>query len=124
MMPTEVLDILCDRLGTREFKYFVNPRSEGTLRILLYVEDFTVLHSQQFDCLRRGDDANFAHYRCRAWRLPCCREALVADWNCWHSWLNEPGCYQNCGNVINGVGSLVDYLRDQVKEKVLLYGKS
>lgn len=124
MMPSEVLEFLRDRLGTRDFKYFTNPKSKGTLRVLVYVEDLTLLGSERFGLVPREDDPNFVHEQCRAWRLPCCAYALRADWTYWHRWLSERGGPQNCGNVIEGVGSLVDYLRNQVTEKLSLYGRS
>ncbi|KAF5136271.1 hypothetical protein E5D57_000034 [Metarhizium anisopliae] len=59
MLPSDVLEVLSDRMGTTEFDYFVNPTSTGTFRILVYIEDLMVLDGEYFDLIPGTGDARF-----------------------------------------------------------------
>lgn len=122
MMPSDVLAVLCDRMGTTEFDYFVKPSSRGTFRILVYVKDHTVLDGECFDLIPRRGDGRFVREQCRAWRLPCCEEALDADSEYWRSRLSEKDCPPNFSKFRTGGRTLVDDLMDQVKDRTKLGG--
>lgn len=117
MLPSDVLEVLSDRMGTTEFDYFVNPTSTGTFRILVYIEDLMVLDGEYFDLIPRTGDARFVREQCRAWRLPCCQEALVPDWEYWRSRLTETDGPPNFSKFRKGGPTLVDELTDQVEER-------
>ena len=89
MMPTEVLRMLRYVMRTTEFDYVGTPTSTGAFRMLVYVKDLTVLDSDSFDLIPRNGD--FMVTECQAWRLTCCKEALIADWNYWSSLLKDSG---------------------------------
>ena len=124
MMPTEVLGVLRDRIGTAEFDCYVNPTSMRTFRILVYVEDFTVLGNGEPRFTPDVCDLDFVADQCRAWRLTCCREALVVDSICWSNLLNETGSrtifqkYRDGDGDGDGGRTLVDVLTDQVRERI------
>lgn len=116
-MPTEVLRTLRGVMGTPEFDYFVNSTPTGALRILVYVEDLTVLGMKQLNLRLTYGEEKFVHRDCRAWRLPCCKEALVADWNYWRSCLEESSGPSNFSKFRVG-GTLLDDLTDQVNKRI------
>ncbi|KID73285.1 hypothetical protein MGU_11786 [Metarhizium guizhouense ARSEF 977] len=53
--------------------------------MLVYAEDITSLDSEELDLVPKRDNLNFVHEQCRAWRLTCCKEALLLDWPYWRS---------------------------------------
>lgn len=127
MVPSDVLEALGDRMGTTEFDYFAKPTSTGTFRVLVYVEDNTVLDGESFDLIPRRGDGRFVREQCRAWRLSCCAEALVADGKYWRSRLTEtdgPSNFSKFSKFRKGSRTLVDDLEDQVGEKIKFPSRS
>ncbi|KAF5136435.1 hypothetical protein E5D57_000197 [Metarhizium anisopliae] len=122
-MPTEVLRLLCDLVGTKKFDYFVNPTSTGTLRMLVYVEDLNVLDAEWFDLIPRAGD--FVVKECQAWRLSCCEDALEDDCEYWRSFLEESGGRPNFNKFRfkETEGTLVDVLTKKVNERLCCFVK-
>lgn len=116
MLPTDVLGVLRGLIGTTEFDYFVKPSSTGALRMLVYVEDFTVLNGEQFDLRPGVNDGDFVRRESRFWRLTCCFEALAADWNYWRSRLTETDGPPNFSRFRQESGTLVDDLTRRILE--------
>ena len=126
MILTEVLRVLRDRMGTTESDCHVNPTSMGAFRILVHVKDFTVLGNGELNFLPEVCDWDFVRDQCRAWRLTCCREALIVDSICWRSLLKETGGRATFwkSREVDGDGdgaggrTLVDELTDQVRKTI------
>ena len=119
MMPTEVLRMLRHILRTTEFDYFGSPTSTGAFRVLVYVDNFAVLDADRFDLIPRSGD--FVVKECQAWRLTCCQEALVADWNYWRNLLKETnghGVFWKSRRGGGGNRTVAHDLTDQVTKKI------
>lgn len=118
MIPTEVLHVLRGLMHMAEFDYLGAPTSTGAFRMLVYVKDLTVLHPEWLDLIPRNGDVVVKESQ--AWRLSCCEEALVADWNYWRSLLKDTGGGATFWKLREGGGhhSVVSDLTDQVTKKI------
>ena len=118
MLPTEVVRVLRDRLGTTEFDYFVKPSSTGALRMLVYVEDYSVLANEHLDSIPERLGGILVRQECQFWRLTCCEEVLETDWEHWRSFLKDSsGPPAFSGPRVGGLGLLRD-LEDIISKRM------
>lgn len=80
VLPSEIVRVLRGLLGTRDVEYFIRPEADRVFRMLVYVEDSSDLGGDQLGLVPERDNWDFLHEHCRAFRLPCCQDALLLEW--------------------------------------------